>query len=86
MIVRAGVVTGSPFVVVTSCGASVVLRWTLIPRRRLRPGSPGTVMSTTPLPTLRSSHTVAADPWLRTAPSPPASTAAIHHPSIVSTR
>jgi hypothetical protein len=60
MIVRAGVVTGRPRMVVVSAGVSVMLRCSVIPARRLRPPSPGTVMWMIGLAVRRSSHAAAA--------------------------
>jgi hypothetical protein len=77
--VRPGLVTGIP----SRCVMSFAVngwRWTLTPSS-LRPRSPGTVTSIHAGASLEIPQRNAALPWLSTAPSPQARTAAIKRPS-----
>jgi hypothetical protein len=93
-IVRETLVTGMPLRTVTSSAwricpplvhksatppiSSEGQRCTRMPRRLPRPPSPGTETSTGPSVDRSSPHSAAAGPWLSTARSPYATTAAIH--------
>jgi hypothetical protein len=83
--VRTGVVTAIPRLMVTSSGRKPGTRWMRSRGLPAQPPAVGTVTSILAAALGRSSHSAAAAAWLSAAPGPPASTAAIQWPSRRST-
>ena len=80
---RWSVVTGMAFLVVTSLGRKVATRWSSMPPGALLPTWVGTeTCGGFDARPSRIRHRSAAERWLNAAPTPEASTAASHDPSL----